>query len=533
MDLIFTNKNREDVGVLHNYEFDLAFGTDENNFECVVGQNDHHCEFGSFLYIEGTEYGGIVDSIKSKNSTKEVVYSGRTWHGIMNSKVLQPDSGQAYLTVTGEANSVVASLVARMGLSDLFEVSTENSGLTVKNYKMNRYINGYDGILKMLKTVGGKLLFRVQNDCQVLLSVAPAVDYTKEELDSDLLDLDVTQTKNTVNHLICLGSGELENRLVIHLYADANGTISQTQTFTGSEEYVAVFDYPNAADEAELVKEGTDRLKELLQQNDISVDVNDVDDPYDIGDLVGASDSVTNLNITVPVAKKIVTIRNGTVTIDIKTETGNISKQSSGGYVGGGGSGEPGESGKGMEPVTTGGTGAAYTATVSHISSLVPGVTFIMVPHTTSTSKAPTLNVNGLGAKVIRRLLLPRNTFEPIAAGWLPANHPVIVKYNGTYWVAVDMARPSALDLDGVVPIANGGTNATTAAAARTNLSVYSKAEVDAAIAASGGGSGEPGAPGEPGYTPQKGIDYWTEEDKAEMVNDVLDALPDGDGVNY
>lgn len=347
MDLIFTNKNREDVGVLHNYEFDLAFGTDENNFECVVGQNDHHCEFGSFLYIEGTEYGGIVDSIKSKNSTKEVAYSGRTWHGILNSKVLQPESGQAYLTVTGEANSVVASLVALMGLSDLFEVSTENSGLTIKNYKMNRYINGYDGILKMLKTVGGKLLFRVQNDCQVLLSVVPAVDYAKEELDSDLLDLDVTQTKNTVNHLICLGSGELENRLVIHLYADTSGNISQTQTFTGSEEYVAVFDYPNAADEAELIKEGTDRLKELLQQNDISVDVNDVDDPYDIGDLVGASDSVTNLQITVPVAKKIVTIRNGTVTIDIKTETGNISKQSSGGYVGGGGgSGEPGEPGQ-------------------------------------------------------------------------------------------------------------------------------------------------------------------------------------------
>jgi hypothetical protein len=106
-----------------------------------------------------------------------------------------------------------------------------------------------------------------------------------------------------------------------------------------------VFDYPNAADEAELIKEGTDRLKELLQQNDISVDVNDVDDPYDIGDLVGASDSVTNLQITVPVAKKIVTIRNGTVTIDIKTETNNISAYTTVGS-GGGGSGLPGADGQ-------------------------------------------------------------------------------------------------------------------------------------------------------------------------------------------
>lgn len=31
---------------------------------------------------------------------------------------------------------------------------------------------------------------------------------------------------------------------------------------------------------------------------------------------------------------------------------------------------------------------------------------------------------------------------------------------------------------------------------------------------------------GEAGYTPVKGIDYWTEADKAEMVADVISALP-------
>ena len=34
------------------------------------------------------------------------------------------------------------------------------------------------------------------------------------------------------------------------------------------------------------------------------------------------------------------------------------------------------------------------------------------------------------------------------------------------------------------------------------------------------------GAPGEPGYTPQKGIDYFTPTDKQEMVTAVLAALP-------
>ena len=33
--------------------------------------------------------------------------------------------------------------------------------------------------------------------------------------------------------------------------------------------------------------------------------------------------------------------------------------------------------------------------------------------------------------------------------------------------------------------------------------------------------------------TPEKGVDYWTEADKEEIVQDVLDALPDGDSTEY
>lgn len=338
MDLIYTNPDREDIGVLCSYELDLAFGSDENSFECVVGQNDHCCSHGSFLYVEGTEYGGIVDSIESKNSTQEVVYYGRTWHGILNSKVLEPDSGEDYLICNGEANTVIGELIARMGLSDLFIVSDADSGLSVTSYKMNRYISGYDGILKMLKTVDGKLQLCVQSNGQVLLSVVPVVDYTENGIDSDLIDLDVKRTANTVNHLICLGQGNLSDRLVVHLYADEDGNISRTQTFTGLDDYVAVYDYANAEDEDDLVSNGTERLKELMQQDDLSVDVNDVGDPYDVGDLVGATDNITNISVTIPITKKIVTIKNGIVTIDIKTETGSASTTSNGASGGSSGS---------------------------------------------------------------------------------------------------------------------------------------------------------------------------------------------------
>lgn len=41
---------------------------------------------------------------------------------------------------------------------------------------------------------------------------------------------------------------------------------------------------------------------------------------------------------------------------------------------------------------------------------------------------------------------------------------------------------------------------------------------------------GAPGAPGQDGHTPVKGTDYWTETDKAEIVADVIAAIPGGGG---
>lgn len=40
------------------------------------------------------------------------------------------------------------------------------------------------------------------------------------------------------------------------------------------------------------------------------------------------------------------------------------------------------------------------------------------------------------------------------------------------------------------------------------------------------GPQGPAGADGTDGYTPQRGVDYWTEADRQQMVQDVLDALP-------
>lgn len=133
--------------------------------------------------------------------------------------------------------------------------------------------------------------------------------------------------------------------------------------------------------------------------------------------------------------------------------------------------------------VTTSGTGAAYIASVDGISALTAGVNFIMVPHVTSTKINPTLNVNGLGAKNLRmRISNSTTSTTPLSSeNMLVANKPTRVMYDGVQWV-IDIVRPNTSNLYGTVDIDQGGTGANNAADARTNLDVYSKAEVRALI---------------------------------------------------
>ena len=106
-----------------------------------------------------------------------------------------------------------------------------------------------------------------------------------------------------------------------------------------------------------------------------------------------------------------------------------------------------------------------------------------MIPHVGSAKVMPTLNVNGLGAKNIRMKVSTNTTATTTlsSSNMLVANKPVRVMYDGVQWV-IDIVRPSVSNLYGAVGVSQGGTGATDAATARTNLDVYSKAEVAALI---------------------------------------------------
>lgn len=111
--------------------------------------------------------------------------------------------------------------------------------------------------------------------------------------------------------------------------------------------------------------------------------------------------------------------------------------------------------------VTTTGTGEAYTATVPYMKLLTKGASFIMIPHTVSTSTTPTLNVNDFGAKQIRRRLssIVTSAQPGYIASWLAEGYPFRVTYDGTYWIAEGHDKPAAADLYGTPAAATKATN--------------------------------------------------------------------------
>ena len=134
----------------------------------------------------------------------------------------------------------------------------------------------------------------------------------------------------------------------------------------------------------------------------------------------------------------------------------------------------------GIPIVTTEGTGSAYTATVDGLTELTVGAKITIIPHVVSAAYAPTLNVNGLGAKAIRMPVTYNTTSSSNGptTTWIAANKPVVVEFDGSYWKTISVPRPSAQYLYGAVPIANGGTGGTTVEAALNNLSIGSLANL-------------------------------------------------------
>ena len=316
--IILADSTGTELRAVKFLEYDFEVGDFENSFLVTGNRSEWEpVPDGARIYIPGTEYGGIYKHLETDTKNGTFGLGGYTWRGMLQNKVIQPASGADYATDSGELNAVIKARV-EAALPGLFTGTSESTGVTV-SYQYNRYVTLYDGLKAMLKSVGYRLEIAYDQTLKkVVVSAAPIVDYSPQiEYSSDMnADYFMNLNDSGVNHLICLGSGELQNRTVVHLYVDADGNISQTQTFFGTDEIAAVYDYAGA-DAATLVQSGTQQLKNMASRDTFQMELETAQEVA-IGDIVGGRDYITGYRMTAPIVTKICRWRNGFEDIEYK-----------------------------------------------------------------------------------------------------------------------------------------------------------------------------------------------------------------------
>lgn len=308
MELVIADAEGRDLRSVADYDLDMAFGSDENDFELTIDATLAPPP-GGYAYADGTEYGGTVDSVERASGSKVAVCRGRTWHGVLAGKVLVPDAGSSHIVMDGPAQACLRSVIDRTGLGGLFSAPDGAGSGSVSGHRMERFCDAYSGVRAMLRASGLKLSMRREGG-KVVMAALPVADLSSE-VDSDLVEFVYERTHRRVNHLVCAGAGEGAARAVVHVYADAEGAVSQEQTLFGADEVAALYDYSNA-DADELLEAGLAKLAEMQGEGTAEVSVSD-DLDADVGDLVSARDWETGQSVTAEVAKKVVKASGGAV----------------------------------------------------------------------------------------------------------------------------------------------------------------------------------------------------------------------------
>lgn len=336
VDLILTRDGTAYASV-QAASLDLAFGEDENDYELVLPDDVAGLVAAHDVWmIDGTEYGGVVDSVQSDvaDGANVITFSGRSLQGILSHKILQPDKGQDYLQVSGTVTQVLTQIISRCGLGSLFTAA--DNDLQVSG-RFDRYTDAYTGLRKLLASHSCALVFLCMDDT-VVLNATP-LDDTDGTLDSGSMDFTAKREYRRTNHLIGLGESELKDRAVSHWYADENGNVSQKQTLTGLDEVADTYEYTNA--EASELSEKTKEELESRQEGTGTIDVTMRDGTdHNVGDLLSAVDDVTGVSVRATITKKIVKITDGVLSVDYEVGQSIASSggrsESSGGSGGGG-----------------------------------------------------------------------------------------------------------------------------------------------------------------------------------------------------
>lgn len=321
------DKDGRQIKQLENASVDAELNSGERDFQITLATADfdERMTYGCRMFVDGTEIGGMLGSLTTDTSAEIFSWHGITWRGLMAEKVIEPPKGQDYRIVNGELNNILRELI-EPEFGSVFIVPKVDTGMTVVNYQFARYCTLLDGVTDMLEEVGYRLNIRYNEGepnqtGHVEVKAVPIVDYSDEiELSRDSrLNFQMQDKRNGVNHLIVLGKGELKDRSVLHLYVQEDGTIGDTQYYTGIHEIVRVYDN-SSADDSELRTEGIKQLKELANKKIFQMDVESLEMEVSIGDIVGGRDHITGMYMAKPIENIIIKIENGNIKKEYRME---------------------------------------------------------------------------------------------------------------------------------------------------------------------------------------------------------------------
>jgi len=274
-------------------------------------------------YIEGTEYGGIVEYRESSTEYNYEVLKGFTWRGYLAKAIILPPSGSNYKVVSGDANTIISGILSGV-LGGFFTVPSTSSGLTITNYQFPLYCTVLDGLELMLEKYGYRLKISCVKDgatIKVQVEAVQAIQVEGTWNADNRIPMKFIKNDMGINHLICAGEGKLQNRVRLDLYINQNGEVSTTQYYTGFAERTAFYDYGNAESTDDLIDNGTEQLKALASSKTLQMNAPQ-DIALEIGDKVKGQFPDGTIMIS-PIVNKVYKIVDGIEEIEYKIKGEN------------------------------------------------------------------------------------------------------------------------------------------------------------------------------------------------------------------
>ena len=318
MELMYRRTEGNDVreGFLRNYEADFDITTDvdnpTNDFEIQMDMPEttydllwKENEISCIVYVDGTEWGGLITGAEMSLADSRITYTGVTWRGLLSLYIIEPyisgQTPQDYKIVASGTN--VADALRALPMNPY--ISIQNSSLTTtRQFQYNRYITVHEGATNMLlnSNASWRLYFAYDEDSgKALLTVGTTNDRTNLiEISQDYDDhvqLTIKRDGSTPKHIICLGQNELKDREVVHLYADDDWNVSTT-AISGAYP-VDTYDYSGSES---LQTDGIKHFRELIAQHEqIEVMVSGIE--LNLGDIIAARELLTGEYVTAEITK--------------------------------------------------------------------------------------------------------------------------------------------------------------------------------------------------------------------------------------